>query len=82
MTNRTKEQLKHHYETYQGTPEQIHKRSLRNQARRELEAEGVVHKGDGLDVDHKRPMRAGGGNARSNLRAISKHRNRSWEDGV
>lgn len=82
MPNRTKAQLAKHYRDYQGRPDQIAKRSERNKARRLLEKEGVVRKGDGKDVDHKRPIRSGGTNARSNLRAIPKGRNRGWEDGV
>ena len=82
MPNRTKAQLKKHYAEYQGTPEQIRKRSERNKARRLMEKEGLVRKGDGKDVDHKKPIRAGGTNARTNLRVMSKSRNRGWEDGV
>jgi 5-methylcytosine-specific restriction endonuclease McrA len=82
VTHRTPEQMKQHYKDYHGTPEQIRKRSQRNAARRKLEAEGKVRKGDGMDVDHKTPIRAGGGNAGKNLRVIPKSRNRGWRDGV
>lgn len=81
-SHRTPEQTRRHYAEYQGTPEQIAKRSERNKARRAMEAAGKVRKGDGMDVDHKRPIRAGGGNAPSNLRVIPKGRNRGWRDGV
>ena len=66
---------------YESTPEQKHKRAERNKARRELEREGVVHKGDGKEVDHKRPLGAGGSNDRSNLRAIDAEKNRGWRKG-
>lgn len=66
------------YRTYHAKPEQKKKRAMRNAARRELAAEGRVHKGDGLDVDHKKPLRAGGTNAKSNLRVTSVSKNRGW----
>lgn len=81
-SHRTPEQIRAHYESYQGTPEQIAKRSERNKARRAMEKAGKVSKGDGMDVDHKRPLRSGGTNSPANLRAIPKGRNRGWRDGV
>lgn len=69
---------KQEYERYQGTPEQIANRTERNRARREMEKEGRVHKGDGKDVDHRRPIAKGGGNGHDNLRVTSKHANRSF----
>lgn len=81
-SHRTPEQMRQHYKDYQGTPEQIKNRSERNKARRAMEAAGKVRKGDGMDVDHKKPIRSGGSNAPSNLRVIPKGRNRGWRDGV
>ena len=66
------------YQNYQGKPEQIANRAKRNSARAELSKEGVVRKGDGKDVDHSRPIAKGGGNSRSNLRAVPKSQNRSF----
>lgn len=66
------------YDRYQGKPEQIENRSKRNAARREMEKRGLVSKGDGMDVDHKRPMAKGGGNGKGNLRAVPKSQNRSF----
>lgn len=43
-----------------------------------LEAEGVVHKGDGKDVDHKLPLSKGGKTTRSNLKAVPASKNRSF----
>lgn len=63
---------------YNSKPEQIKKRAERNAARRELMKEGKVHKGDGKDVDHKKPLAKGGTNSRSNLRVTSKSANRSF----
>lgn len=55
---------------YKSKPEQIEKRVARNKARRQLEREGLVKKGDGKHVDHKKPLNQGGSNARSNLRVM------------
>ncbi len=63
---------KKEYREYHGKPEQIHNRSLRNQARREL----GLSKGDSREVDHIKPLSKGGSNARSNLRAVSRTTNR------
>jgi hypothetical protein len=64
------------YDSYQGKPEQIKKRAMRNAARRKLVSEGKVHKGDGKDVDHKNGN--ANDNSRSNLRVQSKASNRSF----
>ena len=63
---------------YDSKPEVKKKRALRNKARRKLMKEGVVRKGDGKDVDHKKALSKGGGNGRSNLRAVSASKNRSY----
>ncbi|CAB5220150.1 HNHc domain containing protein [uncultured Caudovirales phage] len=69
---------KKEYANYQGKPEQIANRAERNAARAAMAKKGVVHKGDGLDVDHKTPIVKGGGNGAGNLRAIPKSANRSF----
>ena len=66
------------YQNYQGTEEQKKNRAKRNAARREMERKGVVSKGDGKDVDHKRPIAKGGGNGNGNLRAVPASANRSF----
>ena len=66
------------YAQYQGTEEQKKNRAKRNAARRELEREGRVHKGDDKDVDHRRALINGGSNARSNLRVLSEKANRGF----
>ena len=43
-----------------------------------MEREGKVTKGDGKDVDHKKPLSKGGGKSRSNLRVQSATSNRSF----
>lgn len=63
---------------YKSKPDQIHKRVLRNKARADAEAKGLVHKGDGKQVDHKVPLSKGGSNAASNLRVVSHSSNESF----
>ena len=74
--HRTPAQIRHHGDTYQATTEQKKNRAKRNAARADAMDKGMVHKGDGMDVDHKRPMSKGGTNAASNLRVTSAHKNR------
>ena len=81
-SHRTPGQIKRMDRGYNATPEAIKKRGMNTKARREFEKKGLVHKGDGKDIDHKKPMRSGGTNAPGNLRVISKSRNRGWRDGV
>ena len=65
-------------ELYKSKPDQIAKRVERNKARRKLMAEGIVHKGDGKEVDHIKPLSKGGSNKRSNVRVKSAVDNRSY----
>jgi len=69
------------YRDWHGKPEHIKERAQRVMARREMIKEGKAHKGDGLDVDHIKPIRDGGGNSTKNLRMLSVKRNRGWRDG-
>jgi 5-methylcytosine-specific restriction endonuclease McrA len=69
---------KKEYAEYHSSEKQKHNRALRNAARRKREDEGLVRKGDGKDVDHKRPLDRGGSNDRSNLRVQSKSKNRGF----
>jgi hypothetical protein len=48
------------YDTFHGKPEEIKKRAQRVKARRMMEKEGKAHKGDGLDVDHIKPLKRAG----------------------
>ena len=70
---------KKEYEQYQGTAVQKKRRAARNAARAKLMKAGKVHKGDGHDVDHTKPLSKGGTNATSNLRVKTKHANRSFK---
>jgi len=74
--HRTPSQIRKHTRTYQATPKERKKRAARNAARATLMKEGKVSKGDGKDVDHKRPLSKGGTNSRGNLRVASRARNR------
>lgn len=49
------------------SPQRRKDRAKRNKARRQLEREGKVSKGDDKVVNHKRALSKGGGTARSNL---------------
>ena len=77
MTN-GKRNYKKEVALYTSKPEVKKKRAEQNAARRELMQEGLVHKGDGKDVDHKRPLSRGGSTSRSNLRVVPASQNRSF----
>lgn len=66
------------YAAYQGSPEQIKKRAMRNAARREMEKRGAVKKGDGKDVGHVKALGKGGNNAYGNLQVQDRSANRSF----
>jgi len=70
-----KRDYKREYALYHGKPEQIKRRSLRNQSRRELAKAGLVKKGDGKDVHHRNNNPAD--MSRSNLQPLAKSVNRS-----
>ena len=54
-------------------------RVKRNSARSMMEQEGRVKKGDGKQVDHKKTLKNGGSNDRSNLRVVSAKTNATKE---
>lgn len=66
------------YEKYQGTPEQIKKRTMRNAARAKMMKAGKVKKGDGKDVAHVVALDKGGTN-KTGLRVESASANRSFK---
>ena len=72
----SKRDYKKEYAEFHGKPEQVKKRAQRVKARRMLEKEGTVSKGDGKDVDHIKPLKSGGTSARGNLRVRSVKANR------
>lgn len=73
-----KRDYKRENELYNSRPEQIARRSERTVARRQANAAGVTSKGDGKDLDHKKPLSKGGTSAKSNLRVVSASSNRSF----
>jgi 5-methylcytosine-specific restriction endonuclease McrA len=77
MTN-GKRDYKKEVARYTSKPEVIKKRTEQNKARRTMEKAGLVHKGDGKDVDHKVPLSKGGTSSRSNLRVTDRTSNRSF----
>jgi hypothetical protein len=66
------------YQKYQASTSAKLDRAARNRARRELMAKGIVHKGDGKDVDHKDGNPQNNGD--DNLRVLSKSKNRSMNE--
>jgi hypothetical protein len=73
-----KRDYKRENELYNSRPEQIKARSERTTARRQANAAGITHKGDGKDIDHIKPLSKGGTNTRSNERVVSASKNRSF----
>lgn len=69
------------YKNYHSKPEQRKNRSKRTVARRQAEKDGRVKKGDGKDLDHKKPLRSGGSNSKSNTRVRSRSANRADNGG-
>ena len=73
-----KRDYKREYEKYHAKAEQRANRSERTVARNKSNEEGRTSKGDGKDLDHKRPLSKGGSNRDSNLRVVSRSSNRSF----
>lgn len=65
-------------ELYNSKPSERKKRSERSVARVRANREGLTHKGDGLDLDHKVPLSKGGSSDKKNLRVVSASSNRSF----
>lgn len=78
-SHRTPEQVRKQVEGYNARPENVKKRSLRNQARALMEKKVGKAALAGKDVDHITPVRHGGGNAPGNLRIRDRGSNRGWE---
>ena len=69
---------KKEYEQYQGTPEQIKKRTERNAARAKLMKAGKVKKGDGMDAAHIKAIDKGG-SIKNGVKAEKASANRSFK---
>ena len=77
MTN-GKRDYKKENQLYNSRPENIKARSERTTLRRQANAAGITHKGDGKDLDHVKPLSKGGANRMSNTRVVSQKTNRSF----
>jgi len=64
--------------TLNAQPAEKKQRAEYNRIRREAIAEGVVKKGDGVDMSHKKPIDKGGSNTRSNVKPQDASTNRAW----
>ena len=75
MTKSTKEKL-----AYQAAYNKAHAddQVARRRASRHAIARGTQRIGDGIDLDHKKPLNAGGSTADSNVRPKSPAENRAW----
>lgn len=67
---------------YNSSPKAKKDRAKRNNARRQALRDGRVKKGDGKDIDHKKPLRSGGSNSKSNTRVRGKSSNRADNGGT
>jgi hypothetical protein len=65
------------YDNYHARPEQIANRAERGKARAEMKKKLGAAAIAGKDIDHKKPIRSGGGNGGGNLRVAPVGSNRS-----
>jgi len=72
-----KRNYKQEYRNYHGKPKQRKERAARTAARELMIKKGRAKKGDGKDIDHKRPLRNGGSKGINNLRVRDRSENRS-----
>ena len=77
MPKSTPQQLKTKA-AYNKRPDVQAKRVANNKARREAIREGRAKVGDGTNVDHKKPLDAGGSTSKSNTRVVSEKFNKGW----
>lgn len=67
---------KKEYRDFHGKPAQVKNRAARNKARAAATQAGKTKKGDGKEIDHKKPLSKGGSNGPKNTRVVSKKTNR------
>lgn len=66
------------YDNYHASAKQKKNRAARNTARRQAVKSGRASKGDGMDVNHVKPL-AKGGSRKGATKVISKSKNRSFK---
>ncbi len=71
-STKKKRNYRKEYDEYHGTPKQIENRGKRNAGRKKL----GLKVGDSREADHIKPLKKGGSNGKSNLRAVSRTTNR------
>jgi len=72
-----KRDYKQEYKNYHGKKKQRKERAARGAARDLMIKKGRAKKGDGKDIDHKKPLRSGGSKGINNLRVRDKSDNRA-----
>lgn len=50
----------------------------RTKIRRKMIKDGKVHRGDGKDINHKKPLSKGGANTKANVEVTTPSKNRSF----
>lgn len=65
-------------DAHQKDRDEVIKRVARNKARRHALKAGLVHVGDGKELDHKKMLDGGGSSADSNVRVVSEKFNKQW----
>jgi 5-methylcytosine-specific restriction endonuclease McrA len=73
---KTRAQYRKIYKKYHSSEKAKKERNMRNQARRRAKRKGLVKKGDGMEIDHIRPISKGGSNNPKNLRVVKRRTNR------
>ena len=71
-----KKDYKKIYKKYHSSRKAKTERNMRNQARRRAKRKGLGRKGDGMEIDHIRPISKGGSNKPKNLRVVKRSTNR------
>lgn len=80
MANKGGEKKAAYDKAYNATPKHKKERAQRNAARKDYEdAHGNLP--STTDVDHKKMVKDGGTNAKSNLRAVDQKKNAAWRKG-
>ena len=75
-TKKQDRSYKKEYRDFHGKPEQKKNRAVRNSARAKAMKAGKVRKGDGMEIDHKRPLSKGGSKGAKNTRVVTRKVNR------